>query len=364
MTTTYPGARVLADAGLHDAITGYCQQRAGQVDACEASLREGLAHLGSLGLVHAGVLGRDTAEAFERFCEVTATVATEDMSQAFALWAHRMAIEYVEQSEQHCALRDEVLPDLSSVSRLGSTSFASATWNYLAGTPLPLTYRETDDGIIVSGRIPWASNLEAPFLSVAGAAHADDPTRRVVFAYTSETAGLRLPSYPELLALQATNSTSPVFEEATIPARHILSHDLPGFVQRVLATFLLVQSSFCWGLTRRALAEAEPQLADPMRGILQDDHAALEARASEAESTLRRFALTPDRSTLRHRDLLQLRLDWGRLAVEAVALEAKLAGGRGYMLQSGTARRLREAAFLPVQAPTEIQLRWLLSHSA
>jgi hypothetical protein len=65
-----------------------------------------------------------------------------------------------------------------------------------------------------------------------------------------------------------------------------------------------------------------------------------------------------------HRSLLELRLELGRLAVAAVALESKLAGGRGYMLHSGTARRLRESAFLPVQAPTEVQLQWLLTRSA
>ena len=364
MTTTSSQPPILRDEALHAAITDYCGKRASDVDACELTLREGLAHLAGLGLVHAGVLGRDDAASFERFCEVTATVAMEDMSQAFSLWAHRMAIEYLEQSDEGCALRAAALPRLSEVTTLGSTSFASATWNYLSATPLPLTYRETEDGIVVNGRIPWASNLEAPFLSVAAAAHADNPELRLVFAYTHETQGLQLPPYPDLLALQSTNSTSPLFEDAVVPHEQVLTRDFPRFVQRVLATFLLIQSSFCWGLTRRALAEAATQVTGGQREILRDDLEALQARAAVAETTLRRLALVPDRSTISNTEVLQLRLDWGRLAVEAVALEAKLAGGRGYMLHSGTARRLREAAFLPVQAPTEIQLRWLLSRSA
>jgi len=364
VTTTSSDSRILQDETLHAAIAGYCSQRASDVDACELSLREGLAHLANLGLVHTGVLGRDDAASFERFCEVVATVAMEDMSQAFSLWAHRMAIEYLEQADDGCALRGTALPLLSQVATLGSTSFASATWNYLSETPLPLTYRETADGIVVNGRIPWASNLEAPFLSVAAAAHADDPTRRLVFAYTHETPGLELPPYPNLLALQSTNSTSPLFVDAAIPREQVLTGDFPAFVQRVLATFLLIQSSFCWGLARRSLAEAATQVTGGQREILREDLEALEERAAVAEASLRRLARVPDRSSIDNTEVLQLRLDWGRLAVEAVALEAKLAGGRGYMLHSGTARRLRESAFLPVQAPTEIQLRWLLSRSA
>ena len=64
------------------------------------------------------------------------------------------------------------------------------------------------------------------------------------------------------------------------------------------------------------------------------------------------------------REIVGARLENAQLATAAVALEAKVAGGRGYVRTCATARRLREAAFLPVQAPTEGQLRWELSRSA
>lgn len=358
------GPRVLADDALHKAIRAYVGPRAPEVDACQCTLREGLAHLAELGAVDLGVLRRDDASVFERMCEVTATVALDDMSQAFSLWAHRMAIEYLFQSDEACHLRSTVLPRLLKAEVLGSTSFASATANYLAGTPLPLTFkRRPDGGLVVSGRIAWASNLEPPFLSVAAAANADDPTDRVVFAYSEATPGLKLPEYPRILALQSTASTSPLFEEAQVAPEEILTQDFEGFVGRIFPTFLMIQCSFCWGMSRRALAEAEAGLAGPAE-ILRDDYEALHARFTDAETRLRTMASTADRTQIAHRELLQLRLDFGRLAVDSVGLEAKIAGGRGYMLHSGTSRRLREAAFLPVQAPTEIQLRWLLSRSA
>jgi alkylation response protein AidB-like acyl-CoA dehydrogenase len=361
MTTPSTGLRLLADEPLHEAIRAYVGPRAPEVDACRCTLREGLAHLASLGAVNLGVLTRDDAAAFERMCEVTGTVALDDMSQAFALWAHRMAIEYLNQSDEACALRAAYLPRLLSGEVIGSTSFASATANYLAGTPLPLTFRRRPDGgLVVNGRIAWASNLEPPFLSVAAAANADNPEDRVVFAYSEETPGLVLPEYPRLLALQATASTSPVFQDAQIAPEAVLTADFPAFVQRVFPTFLMIQCSFCWGMAGRALAEAEAGLVGPGE-ILRPDFEALRERFRVAEASLRAKASDADRTRIATRDLLELRLTWGRLAVDAVALEAKVAGGRGYMLHSGTARRLREAAFLPVQAPTEIQLRWLLS---
>jgi alkylation response protein AidB-like acyl-CoA dehydrogenase len=182
----------------------------------------------------------------------------------------------------------------------------------------------------------------------------------VVFACTEATPGLVLPEYPQLLALQATASTAPVFDEAKIAPDHVLTGDFTRFVASVFPTFLLLQSAFCWGLTRRALSEAEAALRGPAE-VLRPDLHELQSRAQDVEHRLRAMASHPDRTRLTRRDLLALRLAWGRLSVEAVALEQKAVGGRGYMLLSGTARRLREAAFLPVQAPTEVQLRWLLS---
>lgn len=361
MTLLCAGPRLLADAALHDAIRGYVAPRAPEVDACRCTLREGLVHLASLGAVDLGVLTRDDPASFERMCEVTATVALDDMSQAFALWTHRMAIEYLHQCDDACRLRTAYLARLLAGEVIGSTSLATATANFLAATPLPLTFRRrADGGLVVSGRLAWASNLEPPFLSVAAAAHADDARDRVIFAYSESTIGLSLPEYPRLLALQATASTAPVFAHAQVAPEQVLTSDFSGFVRRVLPTFLLIQCAFCWGLSRRALAEAEAALSGPGE-VLRTDLRALQGRVDDAERRLRTLARHPDRPQIATRDLLALRLAWGQVTVDSVALEAKAVGGRGYMLGSGTARRLREAAFLPVQAPTEVQLRWLLS---
>ncbi len=361
--TTATGPELLRDGALAEAIRGYVAPRASQVDGCEATLRDGIAHLASLNAVELGVYGEHTPEQFMSMCEVTATVALDCMSQAFSLWCHRMALEYVHQADADSPARERFLAPLRNGEALGSTSFASATAHYLSGSPLALTFRRGPDGLVVNGRIAWASNLQAPFVSVAAAVNEDDPSDRVIFAYTQDTPGVNLPSYPELLALQATSSTSPVFQDALVRDEDVLTRDFDPFVRRILATFLLLQSSFCWGLSTRAQAEAAP-LLDGQREVLEPAFRALRERLEDFEARLRSFALHERREEIPHRDLLQLRLDAGQLACESVTLESKLAGGRGYMLHSGTARRLREAAFLPVQAPTEVQLRWLLNRSA
>src|SRR5690606_321679 len=132
----------------------------------------------------------------------------------------------------------------------------------------------------------------------------------------------------------------------------LLSRDFVSFVARALPAFLLLQCSFCWGLATRSLTEAHALLTGT-RAVLSDEAGALAERYACAQLKLRTFARSQDRSSVAHRELLELRLEWSHIATEAVALESKLAGGRGYSLASDTARRLREAAFLPIQSPTE-----------
>jgi alkylation response protein AidB-like acyl-CoA dehydrogenase len=366
---TAPAVAVLSDAPLREdpalleQLRGFFEARATEVDADRAPVRDGLAFLGELGLTEVGVYGRPETGPLERMAEVTAAVARFDMSQAFSIWCHRMGIEYLNQADDGCALRETLLPGLRSAEVIGSTSFAAATANYLGEVPLPVSFRRDGDGLVANGRIAWASNVQAPFVSVTAAVNEADPTDRVVFAFTENTTGFKDTGYPELLALQATSSTSPVFEEARIDGSMVLTQDFPDFFERVFATFILIQCSFCWGITERALSEARPAMTGT-REVLIEDFDALERRYDSAVWRLRTYANEEDRRDLVTRDVLQLRLDWGRLAVAAVALESKTAGGRGYMRGSDTARRLREVSFLPVQAPTEVQLRWLLSRSA
>lgn len=358
-----PAPALLAEDALRERIRAFAEPRARDIDECRASVRDGFRLLSELALSDCGVYGCTPGD-LERMVEVIATFAQYDMSQAFALWCHRMCVEYLHQAEPGSSVREELLPSLLRGDVAGSTAFAAAMAHYLGGVPLPLTFVREDDGtLVVNGRIAWASNIAAPFVSVSAAANASDPSERVVFAFTDATPGVLPGSYPEILALQSTSSTSILMENARIDPARVVTSDFDGFARRVFVPFLALQSAFCWGHASRSLEEVEGQLTG-QREVLRGDYEALRARFIDAEARLRTVARTEDREAASIKDLLQLRLDWGGLTVESVQLEAKVAGGRGYMRESETGRRFREAAFLPVQSPTEIQLRWLLSRFA
>ena len=118
---------MLDDASLHERVRDYVGARAQQVDGSEVALRDGIAHLATLGALERGVYGAQAPEDLTRMCEITGTVALDCMSQAFSLWCHRMAIEYFHQADEDSPARARFLPQLRTGETLGSTSFAAAT---------------------------------------------------------------------------------------------------------------------------------------------------------------------------------------------------------------------------------------------
>ncbi|MEX0626086.1 MAG: acyl-CoA dehydrogenase family protein [Chloroflexota bacterium] len=344
-------------AAIGGELTAYFEGRAAEVDAGGAGVRHAIAFVARRGL-----LDGDRAD-LDATIGLIAAIAWSDLSSAFSLWCHRMAIAYLETLPPAAWLRREVLPRLLSGEVLGSTALAGATAHYLSRAPLSLTFERDGDEVVLNGRLPWASNLLPDFVSVTAAVDAHDEQQKLIVAFGSRTPGVEIDPYPPLLALQATGSSSLRFRDARIGAEWIVSDDLDGFVRHILPTFLLLQCAFCAGLARRGLDEAAEALGG-QREVLRPALETLQSGLAAAEVQLHTYAGRPDGEAIPLRDLLALRLEWAGLAGEAVGLELKAAGGRGYLRSSGTARRLREAAFLPIQAPTEVQLRWALSRFA
>lgn len=350
---------LLLPPDLRAQALAYFEPRAVAVDRGELPTRDGIAFACRCLLAEAGNADHPNAD-LTRVVEVIATVAWSDMSCAFALWCQRMALEYLALAPPGSFLREELLPRVARVEWLGSTGLAGAMAHYVAGVPLRVSAVRRGGTVTLSGRLSWASNLFPPAFVLVTAAQADGEP--IIVAIPGDVPGLHIEPYPPLMALQATGSSSVCFEEVMLGPEWVLTQDFRAFIARVRPPFLLAQSAFAWGLAARALAESEPQLQG-VNAVLRPEFEALSAEAARLAAWIREAARSRGQEAT-PRDLVQARLDCARLATQAVALEAKATGGRGYVATTSTARRLREAAFLPIQSPTEGQLRWELSQYA
>jgi len=141
----------------------------------------------------------------------------------------------------------------------------------------------------------------------------------------------------------------------------VLTDDLADFMALCRPTMLLLQSALAVGLADAALDQAAAQLTG-VTAALRPEHEHLAGRRDELAVGLEDRAAS--RVGIAPGDLERMRLDAMDVAARAVRLESAVSGASGYLAGSGTARRVREAAFLPVQAPTEAQLRSELAAAA
>jgi alkylation response protein AidB-like acyl-CoA dehydrogenase len=326
-----------------DAVLGHFAGSARGVDRPDGDVRPGLRLLGERGLLNLEL---------PAMAALVEDIAGECLSSAFSLWAHRMVIEYSAWSPAA-----EVRDALVRASVIGSTAMAPALRDVAGIEPVPVVAERTRGGLRLNGPIRWASNL-FPAAVVVVPARLDDGSRVVVLMSIDQEGVDRAPS-PELLALNATASSSVKLRDVEIPAEAVLSEDLQGFVAAIRPSFLLLQSAFCTGLARRSVTEAE-SLLDGLNAEFREDVEQAVQRLATVRGRLHELVREPERAS--RQELLRTRLDASRIAVDATRLEAAVRGGAGFVAGSGTARRLREAAFLPIQSPTEGQLRWELSH--
>lgn len=348
------------DDSLRDSASPLIRQagaRAAEVDTASRTPRPLLEELAGAGLLDLGVEARlaagPRADDVSAPAALIAALATQCMTTAFGLWAHRVVQEYLARGERSPAT-EGVLADLRAGRRFGATAMAAGL-KWLAGVgDLAVQAEPQGTGWRLSGFIPWVSLLLEDSVMVVPAR-----TPQGTIVAWVPVSRVRVSPVTGLLALDATASGSVNLDGVAVGGHQVISTDLAAFAQGFKPTMLALQSSFSVGLIQRSLAECAAAMDRDGNAVFASDLARLR---DDVEAHRRRWqALVADVGAASAREILEVRLQASDLAVRATRLEATLAGGRGYRLASGAGRRLREAAFLPVQSPSEGHLRWELS---
>ena len=342
----------LFDYPQRQQVLDLAREHAEDVDHDKYSPFETLRTLGSQGLLTLGREGSLLPQVAVGF-----DLATQCASTAFSLWAHRSTIAFFD------AL-DLPLPDgLATGETTGTTAMAAAFKDSSGVGEIQVHATHVEGGLQLNGVISWASNLYPGGVVVLPVivddAAAGEPTKYIVQTRV-DADGFNVKYQKGLLALDATESGFIKIENLFVPEADIMTRDVPSFLQKILAPFLLVQSSFCLGLGAAALNSAAEHL-DVAQGIFRDEFATIRTEYERLRTEITELAEHPEHAERRR--LLQLRLDAAHLATAATRIELATVGGKAYKTNSPSARRLRESQFLPVQSPTEGHLRYELSHA-
>lgn len=349
---------VLAPASAYADLVARIAAAADDVDRDATSVRNQVAQLAAAGAAGLGAPANAGGE-LATMAELIAELAGACMSTSFALWAHRMTIEYLRLAGTPWATAAAARLEHGDV--LGVTGMASAFKEAAGCGRLDLTATPRADGAgwSVSGTLRWASNLHPDSIMVTAARTIDG--RRLILGVPLSAPGVAIGDRFDLLAMGGTDSSYVTLTEVAVAADQVLTEEFETFLDAVRPTFLVLQSAMCLGLADRCLRQVRTSLGGVNASVAADVEQ-LAGRWSEACGRLRAAVAAVGTShTPRRRDLLTLRLDAAELATTTAGLEIRTAGGRGYARQTDVSRRFREAAFLPVQSPSETQLRWELA---
>ena len=330
-------------------VLALAAEHADAVDAGERSPFENLREIAKDGLLTLGRTGSLVPQA-----AVAYDLASQDASTGFSLWAHRSTIAFFD------AVNRELPEGLAEATTSGTTAMAAAYKEAAGIGPVKVLGTLVEGGVKLNGTVSWASNLYPGgviVLPVAVQNAQEGHPNRYIVTVRQDVPGLKVVYHRNLLALNGTESGTIIFEDVFVPTEDILTKDFAGFLAKVTAPFLLVQSAFCLGLAAGALQSAAEHL-QVSGGIFKQEFEGLLGTYRTLRDTLLRLAAEPENA--QKRDLLQLRLDVSHLATAATHCELQTVGGAGYVAGSPTARRVREVTFLPVQSPTEGHLRYEL----
>ena len=305
-------------------------------------------------LAEVGLLDTDLLTAARTVREIS----RRDLSVGFTTWAHLMTQTYLANANKPAA--SAVERSLRSGARPGITGMAAAFKEVAGCGEIELAATPVEGGYRVTGKLNWASNLYDDAVLVT-AVRTDDGDRLLIFV-ESGVEGLTFGKPFGLLGLNATASAWVSLENVFVPESQVLTHDFDAFILQVRPTFVVLQIAECIGVAEASIAAASERLFG-VNATFADEVQDIAAKVSDIIVRQENIITRVGNSDISPVELLELRLEAAEVAVAAANIEVRVAGGAGYAKSSPASRRFREAAFIPVQSPSEAQLRWELERA-
>ena len=287
-------------------------------------------------------------------------VARECVSTAFCCWCQGALTWYVRNCD-NAALRDWLLAPLASGAVLGGTALSNPMKAHSGLENLLLHGQRSADGWIVSGAIPWVSNIEAghPFGVIFSTA--DGGSAMAVVDDTLD--GLRIKINDDYETMSGTATVATKLRAVQVDKKRILAADASAFIPKIRSGFVLIQTGIGLGIMRAAVDVIEATRRDlgpsDSGGLVVTDLQKLEDEIQRLRA--RTFNLACAADDAEWKAVLQLRLDLAAAALKAATAAQLTAGAIGLRRGNRAVRLVREAAFYGVLTPSVRHLGYMLA---
>lgn len=280
----------------------------------------------------------------------------------FMLWCHQVCGVYLEQSgNPH--LQGDTLARHAQGLTLGATGMSNPMKTFAGIEQFLLRARREGSGYVVSGSLPWVSNLGADHYFGAVASVEDEDAggpREVMFVVRCDAPGVERRNCPSFSAMEGTNTWAVRLTDYRVDEGNLVADPVRPFIGRIRGAFILLQTAMGLGVTQGAIDsmwKVEAQLGH-VNEFLEDRPQDLQDELDLLTARIMQLARSPYESSSEHLiAVLDARAHASELALRAAQSALLHAGARGYLMSSDVQRRVRESHFVAIVTPAIKHLR-------
>lgn len=285
------------------------------------------------------------------------------LSTAFCMWCQNAISWYVFNSA-NTGLHESLGPALASGKVLGGTGLSNPMKTFFGIEQLNLKGTPVSGGYVVSGRLPWVSNLGPGHQMAVVFEVPEQQNKRVMAIVAFDSPGLKSVETDDFVALGGTRTYGLSFKEVFVASESVLADPIDDYLPKIRAGFILLQAGMAFGMIR-SCAELMVKMRKPLGHInqyldVQPEQISEQLfRMETAVFELVRTPFEPGKDYFI--EVIRTRLQAGEAAVQAAHHAMLHSGARGYVGNGVAQRRLREAYFCAIVTPATKQLRKMLS---
>lgn len=288
-----------------------------------------------------------------------AEVSHECLSTGFANWCQDTGGWYL-QNATNDTVRETWLPRVASGEVLAGTGMSNTMKAFAGIEELRLKGKRVDGGYVVNGSLPWVSNLGEDHVFGTLFELVGEPGRSVMTLVDCQMEGFSLRLSAHFTALEGTRTFACIFENVFIPDDMIIDHDGAAFLRRSRAGIVLLQFGMGVGNIQSCidLCRGVEPLLGHVNQYLDDRPDELQEELDDAVEAVMALAEDPfETSEDFFREILELRLAAGELALRASQSAMLHTGAQGYLRTAPAQRKLRESYFVAIVTPAIKHLR-------
>lgn len=298
--------------------------------------------------------------------QTMAAVSAECMSTGFCTWCQDASGWYLENTE-NTGLRDKLQSAVASGAVMAGTGMSNPMKTLAGIEGFKLKAQRCDGGYIVSGVLPWVSNLgDGHWFGTVVQDAANE--KHLMFAMVRcGQPGVEIRQNARFIALEGTGTYSVLFRRAFIADEMLLADPVEDAVRKILPGVIMLQTGMGLGVIEACigLMHESNRTHGASNQYLPRGPSYYEDASAAVLAEIDTLAATPTENA---REFMQ-RVLTARLRVSELALDASQfallhAGSRGYLEGSPVNRRLRESYFVAIITPSIRHLRKELARLA